>query len=343
MFTTDSETRLSYFRPGSLQPLYMFELCGLLFAIAIYNGISLPVSFPVAFYAHLCGKRGDLRSLADGWPVIKKSLDRVLDGDVPGIDNTFSLEANGLRLTVLPESEPRIDPSLRIILPVVDATAIIHHGSQTHASAVDDQGDSCSSTNYLTVDIDSISDAWPGWHLVKAPQQPVELTNETKSTWVKEYATWLTFGSVAPQFAAFQKGFNYLLDDLSMISFQYLKPMFEGSKHLDINELRRVTTYDGFEPASKYIQNFWRLIASWPEEKQKQLLKFVTACERIPPGGASRLTFRIQRATTASMDHLPTSSTCFGTLMLPKYGNVDVLDRKLSLALKYGVEGFGSG
>lgn len=35
MFTTDPQTGLSYFTAGSLQPLYMFELFGLLLALAI--------------------------------------------------------------------------------------------------------------------------------------------------------------------------------------------------------------------------------------------------------------------------------------------------------------------
>jgi hypothetical protein len=50
MFTTDPITGLSYFRPGSLQPLYMFELFGLLVALAAYNGITIPVRFPLALY-----------------------------------------------------------------------------------------------------------------------------------------------------------------------------------------------------------------------------------------------------------------------------------------------------
>lgn len=344
VFTTDPATGFSYFRPGSLQPLYMFELCGLLFAIAIYNGISLPVNFPVAFYLILTRNRIDPGVITDGWPVIKRSMDSILDEDIPGIEGTFPLEANGLRLSVLPDDEPRYDASSRIILPVVDVTPIIHHESQTPIETVsNDYGPAHSTNSHLTIDINSIADAWPGWHLVEASQEPAEITNENKSAYVNSYAFWLALGSVKPQWRAFRKGFESVLGDLSMISFQYLHLIVEGSTDFDINELRRVTTYDGYEPTSKYIQNFWRLVTNWPEKKQKQLLKFVTACERIPPGGESSLTFKIQRATPASLDHLPTSSTCFGTLMLPKYTSVDILDKKLSLALKYGVEGFGSG
>ena len=75
MFTTDVITGLSYFRPGSLQPLYMFELFGLLVALALYNGITLPISFPLAFYKNLLGFPCDeLRDIQDGWPEIARSL-----------------------------------------------------------------------------------------------------------------------------------------------------------------------------------------------------------------------------------------------------------------------------
>lgn len=317
-----------------------------MFALAIYNGISLPINLPIAFYLILAGKPLDLGSIAAGWPVVKKSLDRLWDEDVPGIERTFPLEANGLRLTVMPYEVPAVTNSGRINLRVLDATPIVHHETQGGDENVENrwhQAHSHSSSGRPSVDIDSISDAWPGWHLVKTMEEPMEITNENKAAYIQDYVLWLTLDSVAPQFRAFRKGFEAVLTDLSMIPFQYLQSIVEGSTHFDIQELRKVTTYEGFEASSRYIQNFWRLIASWPKEKQKQLLKFVTACERIPPGGAGNLTFRIQRAATASSDHLPTSSTCFGTLMLPKYASVDILDKKLRLALKYGVEGFGSG
>ena len=39
---------------------------------------------------------------------------------------------------------------------------------------------------------------------------------------------------------------------------------------------------------------------------------------------------------------LPTSSTCFGTLYLPRYKDEQTLERKLGIALEFGGEGFGT-
>lgn len=101
MFTTDPITGLSYFRAGSLQPLYMFELFGLLVALAAYNGITIPVNFPLALYKHLLDiPCTELRDIQDGWPDIARSLQSIKDGAYEGLEYVFPLEANGLRMSV---------------------------------------------------------------------------------------------------------------------------------------------------------------------------------------------------------------------------------------------------
>lgn len=101
MFTTDPITGLSYFRPSSLQPLYMFELFGLLVALAAYNGITIPVNFPLALYKHLLDiPCTELRDIQDGWPDIARSLQSIKDGAYEGLEYVFPLEANGLRMSI---------------------------------------------------------------------------------------------------------------------------------------------------------------------------------------------------------------------------------------------------
>ena len=232
-------------------------------------------------------------------------------------------------------------------LNVIDVTPIVHHHDGDRIrEPPDDQTTNDSLAKSIKDDIESIAEAWPGWYLVKDQLTlPIEVTSANKLQYVQAYITWLTFASVAPQWHAFKTGFFSIIDQstFGMLTARDLHSILEGSTHLDIAELRRVTEYDGFDSKSKYIQCFWRLVASWSEEKQKQLLKFVTAAERIPAGGASNITFKIQRAMPESLDHLPTSSTCFGTLLLPKYASVEILEKKLSAAIKYGMEGFGTG
>lgn len=55
LFATDAQTRMSWFQPGSLEPPYKFEMLGLLTSLAVYNGLTLPFSFPLALYRKLLG------------------------------------------------------------------------------------------------------------------------------------------------------------------------------------------------------------------------------------------------------------------------------------------------
>jgi len=54
------------------------------------------------------------------------------------------------------------------------------------------------------------------------------------------------------------------------------------------------------------------------------------------------LVFKIARASVPEAE-LPTSSTCFGTLHLPRYPTKEMLERKLTMAVEMGAEGFGNG
>ena len=51
---------------------------------------------------------------------------------------------------------------------------------------------------------------------------------------------------------------------------------------------------------------------------------------------------RVQEDEDEDVQMLPTSSTCFGTLYLPRYKDEATLERKLSIALEFGGVGFGT-
>ncbi|KAL9013372.1 MAG: hypothetical protein Q9173_001920 [Seirophora scorigena] len=107
MFTVDEESGMSWFRPCSLEPIYKFELAGLLFGLAIYNGLTLPVNFPLAFYRKLQGYEiTDPFQISDGWPTLAKGLQSLLDwsdgdvGDVFARTYEFTAEGPGLNISV---------------------------------------------------------------------------------------------------------------------------------------------------------------------------------------------------------------------------------------------------
>jgi hypothetical protein len=350
MFTTDVITGLSYFRPGSLQPLYMFELFGLLVALALYNGITLPISFPLAFYKHLLGLPCDeLRDIQDGWPDIARSLQSIKDGAYEGLDYAFPLEANGLRLSIDQDSLYTIRLQLNHYTSGKVPTIDLQASEMSRIEAVS----SSSKNPYHPTNQD-----WPGWE-VHAPkkyelEEQTPLTPSNIATYTADYVHWLHTLSVYPQQSAFKNGFHALIPihHLQIFTPRTLSHTLEGSSTIDLPALRAATKYTHYTPAEPYIATFWRILARWPPSKQKSLLKFVTAAERWPITGVGSLTFKIEEMSGYSMAGddgededamlLPTSSTCFGTLYLPRYKDEETLERKLGIALEFGGEGFGT-
>lgn len=82
---------MSWFQPGSLEPLYKFELLGLLTSLAVYNGLTLPFSFPRAFYSKLLGLPvTSLADIEDGWPELAKGLRTLRDWPEDNVEEIFA-------------------------------------------------------------------------------------------------------------------------------------------------------------------------------------------------------------------------------------------------------------
>nr|POE75452.1 e3 ubiquitin-protein ligase rsp5 [Quercus suber] len=351
----------------------MFELLGILFGLALHNGITLPVNLPLSFYRELLNDRSipniyalddegevQLADLQDGWPALHRSFLAMLkQQEAPlYVDYVFPVDANGLRLTIT--SQIRDGKS---VLLVHDVTSDSHQRrtSSTNTRYGISNGETDDTGTYVTAadndryQVDGGSADllfrgganfinWPGWSFIPSSEEPAPVTNDNKQSYVKDYASWVIKTSVKPQCTAFKKGFSTVLPIclIQFLSAEQLKNTFEGTTKLSIPDLQKATRYQGYDPTSKYIQSFWKIVNSWREERQKGLLKFVTAAERIPIGGAGSLTFIIERTDFGDPEQLPTSSTCFGTLRLPRYSSPEVLESKLRMAIEYGGEGFGS-
>ena len=120
-----------------------------------------------------------------------------------------------------------------------------------------------------------------------------------------------------------------------------MKSVVEGIQELDIDALRETAKYeDGFHDDHPFIETFWDIVKAYPAEKQKQLLEFVTASDRVPVNGVKSILFVIQR-NGDNDQRLPTSMTCFGRLLLPQYSSKELLVEKLDKAVENS-KGFGA-
>lgn len=309
-FTVDDRTRMAWFVPGSLVEEWKFELVGLLMSLAIYNGLTLPITFPKAFYRKLLGQPvEELYHIADGWPELASGLTALQewdekDGLVEDIfarTYEFSVSAFGGDVTLpmtkdnssWPQGIP--DPPTRSSL----------------AAAEDDE----------------------------APL----VTNDNRDEYVGDYVRYLTDVSVRPQFRAFERGFRACLEpkSLTLLTPSILQSIVEGVQEIDISELRRYTRYVGWDSSHHTIKEFWSVVKRYDDRMKRKLLEFVTASDRVPVGGMRNLQFVVQKNGEQGEDgHLPTAYTCYGTLLLPEYNDKEVLRERLGMALE-NAQGFG--
>ena len=292
---------MTWFQPGSPEPLWKFELIGLIVSLAIYNGLTLPVTFPKALYRKLLGERvEELHHIADGWPDLANGLTTLLEWD----------EKDGTVEDVF---------------------------TRTYEFSVEQFGQPVSREMSSSTRWPQFSDIKELPNTTDAPL----VTNENRNSYVSDYIQWLTDVSIQPQFEAFKSGFFTCLDRRSITLFdpEILQSVVEGIQEIDISDLRRYTRYVGWDSSHKTVKDFWSVVKRYDFEQKRKLLEFVTASDRVPVGGMRNLQFVIQRNGVGD-GHLPTSYTCYGTFLLPEYSSKEVLREKLAMALENS-RGFG--
>ena len=77
MFTYDEDTRMHWFNPFSAASATDYHRVGVLFGIAVYNGILVDAHFPALLYKKLLGLEPTLDDLTDFRPSVAKSLRSV--------------------------------------------------------------------------------------------------------------------------------------------------------------------------------------------------------------------------------------------------------------------------
>ncbi|EUC49153.1 hypothetical protein COCMIDRAFT_85459 [Bipolaris oryzae ATCC 44560] len=301
MFTIDPQTRMTWFQPKSLEPLWKFEMLGILFSLAVYNGITLPVTFPLAFYEYLqtngssrcthATEQDALEYIRDGWPALADSFQELLswsEGDVEDIfmrEYVFSYEVYGQRIDhnlhhPFNNSSPNEEPAM-----------------------VTNQN----RTQYIRDYIRALT------HDSVAPQL---------SSFLKGFLSCIKLAS------------------LHLFTPTTLRALVEGSQYISIAALKRCAKYEeGYTATSPTIQSFWDIVERYSQEDRRHLLEFVTASDRVPVTGYESITFHIARIGGAP-HALPSSSTCFGKLYLPEYRDRGVMEGKMLLAIRSS-KGFG--
>jgi len=160
------------------------------------------------------------------------------------------------------------------------------------------------------------------------------------------YVNWLLVDSIQLQYyMELERGFPQIMEgsSLDLLRPEELELIVVGTPELDFAALQETTQYDGgFHKDSPVVRNIWQFVheSPSPRETQWKFLRFSTGTTKAPIGGLGTLPFKFQRAGPDSM-LLPTSHTCFNTLLVPDYGDdYEKLKNRLGRAIME-CEGFG--
>lgn len=351
MFETDSTTHMTWFTPSSLEPLYKFEALGILMGLAIYNGVTLPITMPLVFYMRILGLEvKEIADIEDGWPELAKSFTTMLDwqdgdvGDVIARTYEFTYEAFGKMVSI--DMSKTVDQHTD--------TPKSHKGSKGKERAPSPNGhmqglgklstgsDVDLTNAHLTKRVDGSTSA------ASDSEEAPLVTNNNRQAFVMDYIIHLTSITIQPQFTAFLRGLHTIVSPRSLSLFTHspatLKLLIEGhplAQTLDVDAWFTATTYEDYEPSDATVVWFWEVLKEECTQSQlRKLLEFVTASNRIPINGWKGITFIVQRHGEGD-ERLPGSSTCYGRLLLPDYSSKEVLKEKLEKAVENSL-GFGA-
>ncbi|KAG5853750.1 hypothetical protein ANANG_G00029600 [Anguilla anguilla] len=178
-------------------------------------------------------------------------------------------------------------------------------------------------------------------HELKPNGKSVPVTEDTKKEYVRLYVNWRFLHGIEAQFLALQKGFNEVIPQHLLKSFdeKELELIVCGLGKIDINDWKSNTRLKHCTPDSNVVKWFWKAVESYDEERRARLLQFVTA--RPAPlqgfkalqGAAGPRLFTIHQID-ASTNNLPKAHTCFNRIDIPPYEGYDKLYDKLLTAIE---------
>ena len=171
----------------------------------------------------------------------------------------------------------------------------------------------------------------------------ISVNEENKEEYVQLVTELRMTRAIKPQIEAFMEGFSHFIPRslIQIFSESELDLLISGSPTTNINDWKRITTYNGlYNDEHPVIVWFWECVESMNDEERASLIQFVTGRSRLPLIlNHSELKFVIAEVT-GNFDQLPTASTCMNMLKLPHYNSYETLKDKLLLAIRFGSFGY---
>jgi len=86
------------------------------------------------------------------------------------------------------------------------------------------------------------------------------------------------------QMKAVKEGVYFVipLEMLKLLTWEELEIRACGDKIIEVEKLKKITTYSGGSESDEAIQRFWRVFEEFTEDEKQQYLKFVWGRSRLP-------------------------------------------------------------
>jgi len=150
------------------------------------------------------------------------------------------------------------------------------------------------------------------------------------------------------QIEALKRGLGRVvpLELLQMFSGAELETMVCGRPEVDLELMKRHTTYEGVSSGDAHVQFMWRALESFSTEQRKKFLRFVWGRSRLPSSDeAFRQNFKVA-GFSGNNRALPRAHTCFFQIDLPNYQSYESARQQILYAVENctemdGVDGTG--
>lgn len=169
----------------------------------------------------------------------------------------------------------------------------------------------------------------------------IAVTKENRLQYIYLVSHYRLSKQIKLQSEAFFEGLSETIDPkwLRMFNQQEVQILIGGvNSPIDLEDLRENTNYGGlYDNNEPTIVAFWKVVETFDQDQRRALLRFVTSCSRPPLLGFKELVPKFGIRDSGSDEHrLPTASTCFNLLKLPRYQSEKVLKDKLLRAITSG-------
>jgi len=135
-----------------------------------------------------------------------------------------------------------------------------------------------------------------------------------------------------------REGFMALIQSSVFLLFsaEQIELLVCGTQKIDWAQLREITRYGSLSATSDRAQWLWEILEELDDEQSVQFLRFVCGRSRLPPRVADLgMQMVVIGADASHKDSLPSASTCFFQLLLPRYSSKDTMREKLLYAIRH--------